>query len=78
MIFLILALAVIACAFAVLSVAQLALVVYLVRKRKQAVAEYHNLFRNYYGLLVEKSAWIASEQQKPSLLWYDKGDRVMH
>jgi len=69
-------LAVIAGAFAALSVAQLLLVVYLVRCRKRAAQTIERLSSNVYALAVERSQYM--REQKPSLLWYDKGDRVMH
>jgi hypothetical protein len=55
-------------------VAQLALVVYLLRCRKRAVRTIETLSSNVYALAIER----ASREQKPNLLWYDKRDKTLH
>lgn len=54
----------------------LALVVYLSRRCKQAMRAVDALNNAVYSLSVDKAYLIA--QQKPSLLWVDKGRDALH
>lgn len=55
---------------------QLALMVYLWKRRKQALKALDALNNAVYSLSVDKAYLIA--QQKPNLLWYDKADNTIH
>jgi uncharacterized protein YoxC len=76
MIALLILFAVIATAMVTINAALLALVVYLSRRCKRALRAVDALNNAVYSLSVDKAYLIA--QQKPSLLWVDKGRDAMH
>jgi uncharacterized protein YoxC len=76
MIALLIFLAVIATGAVTINFGLLALVVYLSRRCKRALRAVDALNNAVYSLSVDKAYLIA--QQKPNLLWYDKGERTIH
>lgn len=76
MITLLILLAVFATTAVTINVGLLGFVVFLLRKRKQALKAIDALNGAVYSLSVDKAYLLA--QQKPNLLWYDKGSETVH